>query len=211
METVVLIHGLWFSGWSMSLLRHRLLRAGYRVKVFSYPTVSVDLDANARALARFATGQQGDRLHFVAHSLGGLVLLTMLRSGSRLPPGRAVLLGSPIGGSRAVDSMARWRWTRSMLGRSILQWHRDALTGVPRLEIAVIAGGTGLGLGCAIARLPLPHDGTVAVDETRAPLLADHLVLPVTHSGLLVSRTVAAQICHFLRDGHFHRHACTDA
>ena len=74
METVVLIHGLWFSGWSMSLLRHRLLRAGYRVKVFSYPTVSVDLDANARALARFATGQQGDRLHFVAHSLGGLVL-----------------------------------------------------------------------------------------------------------------------------------------
>ena len=211
METVVLIHGLWFSGWSMSLLRHRLLRAGYRAKVFSYPTVSADLDDNACALARFATAQQADRLHFVAHSLGGLVLLTMLGSGLQLPPGRAVLLGSPIGGSRAVDSMARWRWTRSILGRSILQWHRYPMTGVPRLEIGVIAGGKGLGLGCVIARLPLPHDGTVAVDETRAPLLADHLVLPVTHSGLLISRTVAVQTCHFLRDGHFYRHECTDA
>jgi hypothetical protein len=71
--------------------------------------------------------------------------------------------------------------------------------------VGVIAGTLAVGLGVVIENLPQPNDGTVAVDETRLPGIKDHLELPVSHTGLLVSATVASQTAYFLRHGAFAR------
>src|ERR1700737_2177034 len=98
---LVYVHGLWLGGGEAVWLRRRLaqdLQADARA--FSYPSVAADASTNARALARFLTAIHADTLHLVGHSLGGLVILKLFEDDSeaqtRLPPGRIVLLGSPL-------------------------------------------------------------------------------------------------------------------
>lgn len=204
METVVLVHGLWMSGWVMAALRRWLTRHGFRVVLFSYPAVSADLSTNAAALDRLLERVPGERVHLVGHSLGGLVILTLLQRHAPARPGRVVLLGSPVAGCVAAVGLARWSWGRALLGRSLPQWSPgSASAALAEREVGMIAGNLGRGLGGLVTRFPGPHDGAVAVEETRVPGLADHLVLPVGHSGMLVSPTVAAGIAHFLRHGCF--------
>jgi hypothetical protein len=71
-------------------------------------------------------------------------------------------------------------------------------------EIGVIAGSLPLGIGRVVAPdLPAPSDGVVSVAETRLPAMRDHIVLNVSHAGMLISHAVARQICAFLREGAF--------
>ena len=67
----------------------------------------------------------------------------------------------------------------------------------------MVAGNLQRGLGGAITRLPGPHDGTVAVEETRVPGLAAHVVVEASHSGLIFSREAASHAARFLREGRF--------
>ncbi len=204
METVVLVHGLWMSGWVMTALLRWLTRHGFHVVPFSYPAVSADLPTNAAALARFLERVPGERVHLVGHSLGGLVILTLLQQHPPARPGRVVLLGSPVAGCVAAAGLARWSWGRALLGRSLPQWSPGwASAALAEREVGMIAGNLGHGLGGLVTRFPGPHDGAVTVEETQVPGLADHLVLPVGHSGMLVSRAVAAGIARFLRHGRF--------
>ena len=204
METVVLVHGLWMSGWVMTALRRWLGRHGYHVVLFSYAAVRSDLATNAATLHRFLARVPGERVHLVGHSLGGLVILTLLQRHPPARPGRVVLLGSPVAGCVAAAALARWSWGRALLGRSLPQWSPgSASAALANREVGMIAGNLGRGLGGLVTRLPGPHDGAVTVEETRIQGLADHLVLPVGHSGMLVSRAVAAGVAHFLRHGRF--------
>ena len=204
METVVLVHGLWMSGWVMTALRRWLSRHGFRVVLFSYPAVTADLATNAATLDRFLARVPGERVHLVGHSLGGLVILTLLQRCPPARPGRVVLLGSPVAGCVAADGLARCTWGRALLGRSLPQWTpASAASALAVREVGMIAGNLGRGLGGLVTRFPGPHDGAVTVEETRLPGLADHLVLPVGHSGMLLSRAVAAGIARFLRHGRF--------
>ena len=117
------------------------------------------------------------------------------------------MLGTPYAECHAARRLARWPGGRTALGRSIAEWlegSRPALDAGH--EIGVIAGSLPLGLGSLVAPdLPAPSDGAVSVEETRCPGMRDHVVLNVSHSGMLVSRAVARQIATFLRDGAFAR------
>ena len=70
-------------------------------------------------------------------------------------------------------------------------------------SLGVIAGSLSAGFGRLVSRLPVPNDGTVAVDETRLDGMSDHLVLPVTHTGMLLSTEVANRTARFLDHGNF--------
>ena len=205
MDTVVLVHGLWVHGITMELMRRRLTRAGYRALAYSYPSMRLTLAENAERLARFCRGLHAPRLHFVGHSLGGLIVLRMLDRAPALPPGRAVLLGSPVGGSLAARRLARLPGGRAALGRSAPEWHEAGRPGFEAgREVGVIAGRLSVGIGRVVAPdLPPPSDGVVSVAETRLPTMRDHVVLDVNHFGMLISRAVVRQICAFLRDGAF--------
>ena len=205
METVVLVHGLWVHGIVMELMRRRVARCGYRALAYSYPSMRLTLAENAERLARFCRSIPAPRLHFVGHSLGGLIILCMLERAPGLPPGRAVLLGSPVAGSLAARRLARLPGGHAALGRSAPEWHEAAHRGFEsKLEIGVIAGHMPVGIGRIVAPdLPAPSDGVVSVAETRLPAMRDHIVLGVNHSGMLISRAVVRQVCAFLRDGAF--------
>lgn len=202
---VVLVHGLWMTGLDMTLLRIRLRQQGFSVKQFSYRAVRCDLRQNAERLNQFLMTIHAGTIHLVGHSLGGLVIRRLLHDFPEQRPGRMVTLGTPHQGSHVARFFARSHPLKRLLGKSI-----PALTGsVPpwqgRRTLGSIAGSLAVGVGGVLRGLPVPNDGTVAVEETRLANMSDHLTLPVSHMGMLVSARVAAQTGFFLRYGHFKR------
>ncbi|MGH8575518.1 MAG: lipase family alpha/beta hydrolase [Gammaproteobacteria bacterium] len=205
-EVVVLIHGLFMSGREMALLRRQLTGAGFSTRQFSYPSVRVSPAVAARLLGDFVADIEAPVVHYVAHSLGGLILRHFFHGDSEGRPGRVVTLAAPHQGSRAAQALANHPLGRRLLGQSVEQgllgdvpaWRGDR-------ELGVIAGSGGIGLGRFLARLDLPHDGTVAAAETELSAATDRITLPVSHFGGLFSRDVADQVIYFLRQGRFRR------
>ena len=200
---MVCVHGLWMTGLEMTLLRRRLRACGFEVRQFRYPSVRRAPAENAARLARFVAGLQADIVHFVAHSLGGIVVLHLLARQADLPPGRVVMLGTPLRGSRVARRAAAIPPLRWLLGRSLEQGLLGDHPPWPAgRELAMIAGTSGRGFGrLLLPSLPKPHDGTVAVDETDAPCVRQHLQVPASHFGMLFSAPVAARVCRYLRSG----------
>jgi pimeloyl-ACP methyl ester carboxylesterase len=204
---IVYVHGLWFTGREGFLLRRRLARAlGAETLAFGYPSVNATLAANAAALGRYLCSLRADALHLVGHSLGGVVITRLFDDPPALPPGRVVVLGSPLNGSQAARGFARLPGAGRLLGHSM----RDVLDAAPRTwggerELGVIAGVLPLGLGRLVSRLEAPHDGTVTVAETLLPGTTDRIQMPVNHSRMVFSDSVAGQVAAFLRNGRFTR------
>lgn len=201
--TVVSVHGWHMPGLEMALLNRRLRHAGYEVHGFRYASRRETPEEAARALAVFLDAVPGDLMHLVAHSLGGLIVRHLFAVAPVQRPGRIVMLGSPLQGSRVAARMAQNRLGGWWLGAAL---ERGLLGGSPILrgrEVGMIAGSKAVGAGTWIAALPHPHDGTVAVDETRGPEVTRHLVVPTSHFGMLVNATVARETISFLETGEF--------
>ena len=117
-----------------------------------------------------------------------------------------VTLATPHQGSQAAQAIAKTALGRRLLGRSVEQGLLGDVPAWPDQRVlGVIAGSQGIGLGRFLARLDLPHDGTVAAAETELSAAADRILLPVSHFGGLFSREVADQAIYFLRQGRFRR------
>jgi len=207
-QTVVLLHGLWFSGYILFVLARRLRRQGFTVHAFSYPSVRADLSTNAERLAGFLDTLDADTVHLVGHSLGGILIRALLHRHPRQKPGRIVTLGTPHGGSRVAQHLSRHVFWRLAMGKSVEQ----LLAGAPQhwspplREIGVICGTRSFGLGRLLYRsLPRPNDGLLTVKESAFPAAREHLALPVSHTGMLFSREVADQVESFLVSGGFLR------
>jgi len=203
-ERVVLVHGIWMTGLEMFFLRRRLEACGFDIERFHYASLGRTPVENAEALAGFIRGLDVGRLHLVAHSLGGIVLMHLFERFPDLPPGRVVLLGSPVQGSGVARRLSRLPLLRHCLGRSI---QLGLLGDVPpwqgERELGVIAGTGGVGIGTLVGGLDKPSDGTVAVTETRLAGASDYCDLPASHTGLVFSSKVADAVCCFLKTGNF--------
>ena len=153
------------------------------------------------------SAQNATALHWLGHSLGGLVILRMLECAPDLPPGRIVLAGTPSRGSYAARELSKHQLGEMAIGRSLAEWlAREDHGTFPGREIGVIAGSNGFGLGMFVApELPEPNDGAGAVEETKLPAACDHIVRPVSHSGMLISHALANQTAAFWRNGRFTR------
>jgi pimeloyl-ACP methyl ester carboxylesterase len=100
-EAVVLVHGLWMTGTEMRVLGGRLEESGFRVRYFRYRSWRGGLAQAAGALQEFVAATDGERVHLVGHSLGGVVIAKMLEGAPLSRSGRVAMLGSPMGGSAA--------------------------------------------------------------------------------------------------------------
>lgn len=203
-ETIILVHGALMTGKVMVVLGWRMNRCGFRTVIFDYPTRRQSLRENAGLLARFARKLDAERVHLVGHSLGGMVILRALQLEPGMPPGRVLLLGTPVRGSGVAQrlySRAPGRW---LLGAGAEGGLLEALPDyVYRRDIGVIAGDLPVGVGHLLGGLGGQHDGTVAVHETRLEGATDSLVVHSSHSTMLLSREVAVQVCNFLQHGCF--------
>jgi pimeloyl-ACP methyl ester carboxylesterase len=206
---VIVVHGLWFGSWAMASLASKLEAEGLACRRYSYATTGDGLAQHAAGLRQFVAQTPAKTVHFVAHSLGGLVTLKMLHVYSWVPAGRIVLLGSPLGGSITARKAGKVPGSEKLLGEIRSALHKGYGRVPPGRDTGMIAGTRGLGLGLLVGGVGGPGDGTVAVQETRIPGLADHIELPVTHTGMLYSKEVARQAAIFLRSGGFeHAPAC---
>lgn len=202
-ESIVLIHGLWMKGQEMMLLQRRLRRAGYRVYRFSYRSVAHDLVDNAWRLNCFLQKVEGETVHLVAHSLGGLVVRRLLHDFPEQRPGRIVTLGSPHSGSYVASRLSRMGWFRRLLGCSFPTLKGELFPWQSERQLGSIAGDLTIGIGQLLRSLPKPNDGTVSVAETLLEGMSDHVVVHASHMALLFSRRAADQTIHFLRQGCF--------
>ena len=184
-------------------LARRLERCGFAVTRHGYQSVRRGLHENARRLASVCEKSVAP-LNLVGHSLGGLLIMTMLREHPQVNVHRVVLLGSPYANSAAAQGMARFASSRGLLGRTIQDWLRQPRPPVPDgVELGVIAGNHSFGLGRLFVPLPGSNDGVVMLEETRVPGAADSIVLYTSHSMMLVSPAVAHAACAFLKHGRF--------
>jgi len=201
----VVVHGLWMNGLESFLLRSRLAEAGFLPLVFRYPSTQARIGEVADQLAARLRAFDSAPVHLIGHSLGGLVIVETLERHDILPDGRVVLMGSPVQGSRTARAIASWSLGPQLLGRlaaaELTRGQRRAWRW-PR-ELGVIAGSRSAGIGRLLTDLPAPNDGTVAVDETRVAGAKEHIVLDVSHTGMLLSAEVAAAVIAFMRGGRF--------
>ena len=197
---VMLLHGIWNSRAWIGPLAWRLRMRGFAVEVFGYSSVFGGPDVAVPQLVQRL--RRGGQVSLVGHSLGGLVALEALRRAPELDVPRVVCLGSPLLGSDTAKMLAGHGWMAA-LGRSgdLLQHGLAEWDG--RAEVGLVAGSVPHGLGTLMGVLQGDSDGTVALAETRLPGLADHCVVPVSHSGLVLSPEVAGLTAAFLRDGRF--------
>lgn len=206
MADIVLVHGLWNRGWMMAPMARRLRALGYKVRVFSYPTRADGLDGHADALHDFLReGAAPQALHLVGHSMGGLVILNMLSRYDDLPPGRVVLMGTPVRGSAVVRRLAKLPGQAFIFGKSREDLLRGFRHSPRRREAGMIRGTRPFGFGRIAGKHEEPNDGSIRVSETELEGLADAVELEVAHTEMLVSRKVVGQIDHFLRFGKFEK------
>jgi pimeloyl-ACP methyl ester carboxylesterase len=203
---VVYVHGLWMVGAEGYLLGRHLWRdRGYRLRVCRYHSMQQSAVQVAAQLHALIASLEAPQVHLIGHSLGGSIVLEYLERYGMRQPGRVVLMGSPVLGSRSAVYLARWAWGRRLMGRAVA----DELLCPPARrwdssrQVGIIAGTRPVGLGQLLMRFGEPNDGTVAVSETRLPGAAASIELPVTHMGLLWSRTAAREAGSFLAHGRF--------
>jgi pimeloyl-ACP methyl ester carboxylesterase len=202
-ETVVLVHGLYVHGLWMRLLEYWLEQAGYNTVNFSYPSITRSPADNAEDLHATLERLDAPAVHFLAHSMGGLVVRHLFHHYPRQRRGRVVTLGTPHQGSYAARIMHG-----SGLGVFVGRGLEDGLLGdapawtAPNL-LGSIAGTLNIGVGLLFPGMPAPADGMIAVVETQLPGMADHICLPVSHMQMLVDPTAVTQACAFFATGRF--------
>jgi len=205
-DPIIIVHGLWMTGLELGVLQHRLrTEHGFEPSIFSYASITGTMAEHVASLHSFVQSHKSERLHFVGHSLGGIVILKMLEAHNDIPPGRVVCLASPMQGSCAVDGIARWPFARAALGAAICeevlstkQRHWDG-----RRDVGLIAGSLSIGIGRLFADFNEASDGTLLVSETKLDGAKDHIVMPVSHTGIVFSAEATTQVATFLKEGKF--------
>lgn len=211
-EGVILLHGLVRTRRSMRPLAVYLERRGYVVVNVGYPSRRHPIETLAHgaippAIAALRTRGVGV-IHWVTHSMGGILLRAYLAAAPSAEMGRAVMLSPPNQGSEIVDLFCRSAWFRWLFGPAGCQLQTGA-EGLPaRLGPATFPVGilTGDRPAVGLAHFfPGPSDGKVSVARAQLDGMTDFLVLPYGHSLIMRHRTVQEQVLHFLRNGRFRR------
>ena len=200
-EAVVLIHGIWMKGPELFYLRFKLWRKGYRLYQFHYPSLFKTPEQNAESLNKFVGKINEATVHFVAHSLGGIVVTHFLNNHACNKTGKVVLIGTPINGSALARYLQKNVFLKYLLGKSVIKGLvSDTPKWLSERRLCVIAGTKKLGIGMLLARkvMQQQNDGTVNLDETQIKKANEFYVVPHSHFSMLWSLDVAKKIKSFL-------------
>jgi len=210
-ECVVLLHGLWRTENSMNKMEKAMDEAGYRVRNIEYDSTSKtvpELAAETVPRAVQACGES-DRIHFVTHSMGGILMRQYLEHQDIDRLGRVVMLGPPNQGSEVVDTYQKFPGFRWFAGPAGLQLGTGEASiprslGPVRFDLGIIAGTQSIN-PILSGILPEKDDGKVTVASTRVDGMNDHVEMPVTHVFMMRDEAVFQQVIHYLQHGAFKR------
>lgn len=207
----MLLHGLARTDRSFSKMESALVDAGYDVVNFGYPSRSNDIESLAAEVIPDALSQieVGNTVHFVTHSMGGILIRQYLGEKPIENLGRVVMLGPPNKGSQVVDKLQDVPGFELVNGPAGMQLGTGELSipstlGAADFEVGIVAGTRSINLILS-TMLPSPDDGKVSVENTKLEGMADHIELPVAHPFLMTNKRVIEQVIHFLETGKFEK------
>jgi len=227
-KSAVLVHGLARTARSMARLGQALEDEGYQVYNFDYPSRKFGLPALVEALADYVRpiAAASDRVDFVTHSMGGLLVRGLLGGGTVANVGRVVMLAPPNRGSAMASRASTYAWARGFYGQALLDLRADrpagdmspsedgntdlvGRLGVPRCEFGIIAGTRSFhplqptSYYSSLAHSFGSHDGTVQVNETTLPGMTDFLTVNANHTFIMDHDETIRQTVRFLASGRF--------
>lgn len=210
-QGVVLLHGIAGRSLFLKKLERALRRSQFATLNLDYQSRRKSLDALAADIhpdvERFVCNIDGP-VHFVGHSMGGLLTRVYLAKHRPRQLGRVVMLGTPNGGSEVADLLKDLALYRSFFGPAGLQLTTDqdaTLRSLPPVdyELGIVAGCRSIAPISSRFILPRPNDGKVSVDRTRLDGMTDHIVVRTSHFGLMRHRATIEQTIAFLHAGLF--------
>jgi pimeloyl-ACP methyl ester carboxylesterase len=211
-ECVILLHGLARTALSMQKMKRALEGNGYYVANVDYPSRDHEIEVLAPLAIEDGLEQCGENsgtstVHFVTHSLGGILVRVYLADNAIANLGRVVMLAPPNQGSKAVDEMERipgFDWLNGPAGYQLGKGPESVplRLGVPDFDFAVIAGDRTID-PITSAILDDPDDGKVSVSDTRLEGMRDFVVVPVSHALIMQNREVIRLVMNYLARGSF--------
>lgn len=214
-ECVILLHGMGRTAFSLSDIETSLKNRHYLVWNESYPSLSQPVEALAapaiEAGLSYCRARQARRIHFVTHSLGGILARYYLQDHHIENLGRIVMLAPPNRGSEVTDQMREGFFYQTIMGPAAQELGTEAsslpnsLKPIPG-EIGIIAGRTD-DEPWFLPEIPGEDDGKVAVERTKLAEMKDFLLVNMGHTFIMDDDEVIRQVFYFLRHGEFDRQA----
>ncbi len=208
---VVLLHGLARTAGSMDSMEKNLSKAGFRVCNIDYPSRKHRIEKlTSEFIVPDIQKCFGDALtpvHFVTHSLGGIIVRQLAAEHQQIKIGRVVMLSPPNQGSEVVDKLGTWglfEWINGPAGKQ-LGTTEEAVPnqlGPATFELGIITGNRSINLILSTL-IPGPDDGKVSIKNAQLDGMQDFLVVGQTHPFIMANDTVQSQTLHFLQNGHF--------
>jgi pimeloyl-ACP methyl ester carboxylesterase len=209
-ETVVLLHGLGRTSKSMNYMQGQLTETGYNVFNYDYESRKNEIDSLVTDLQQYlgtCCSQKESDLHFVTHSLGGILVRALIARERPKNIGRVVMLSPPNRGSETVDLLKDYKLFKTIFGPASMQLGTDPDSVPNRLgpadfELGIITGDKTIDPVSSLI-IPGVDDGKVAVENTKLEGMADFLIMNVSHAYIMENPEVVGEVIHFLRNGSF--------
>lgn len=211
-ECVVLLHGLMRSSMSMNKMQRKLDEAGFATANIDYPSRDHTIEELADiavpdGLEACREFEDVERIHFVTHSLGGILVRQYLSEQSIDDLGRVVMLGPPNQGSAAADEMLGvpgYDWINGPAGKQLGKGEESLplRLGPANFELGIIAGNRTID-PITSAVLDNPDDGRVSVEDTKLEGMTDFVVVDHSHAFMMRMREPIELTVAFLKDGSF--------
>ncbi len=208
-DCVILLHGLARSSHSLRKLEKSLAEEGFKTVNQNYPSTKDPIEKLAEKYVSKAIGACGpsSQIHFVTHSMGGILVRQYLSTHSLNSLGKVVMLGPPNQGSETVDRLGKLPGFKFFNGPAGMQLGTGKGS-LPKslnkadFTLGVIAGTQSINLILSYI-LPSTDDGKVTLESTKLEGMAGHISLPVTHTFMMLNGEVIKQVIYFIKNGKF--------
>ncbi len=210
-ETVILLHGLARTSTSMNKLQEALKYEGFKTCNIDYPStqhrISILAQEHILPKIKACVGNIDSSIHFVTHSMGGILVRYFAKHALISPIGRVVMLSPPNQGSEVVDALGDTWFFEFINGPAGKELGTDTGSmplrlGPANFEVGIITGSRSINLILSLI-IEGSDDGKVSVERARLEGMKDFLVLPSTHPFIMRNEKAIAQTIYFLNHGVF--------